>query len=104
MRKITALIAVLAIAGALVAAQAFASTTSVSWHVGTKKTVKIHKGSSVKWVWTGDSTHDAKGKGFKSKTSSKKGFTFTHRFLSKGTFTVTCTFHPGLMKTVVKVG
>ena len=104
MRRLASLIAVIALLGALAAVTAFASTPSVSWHVGTSKTVKIHKGQSVKWVWNGDSTHNAKGPGFTSKTSSKRGFSYTHRFTRGGTFKVVCTFHPGLMKTTVKVG
>ena len=103
MRKLTGLFAVVVVIAAVVAVQALAATPTVSWHVGTKKALTIRKGQSVKWVWTGDSTHNVKGKGFTSKTSAKKGFSYTHRFGSKGKFTIVCTFHPGLMKTTVTV-
>ena len=70
---------------------------------GTSKTVKIRHGQRVTWVFAGDAPHNVKGKGFKSKTSGRKGFTYTHTFRSKGRFVITCTIHPGLMKTVVRV-
>jgi plastocyanin len=102
MRKVTALVAVVAVVAAVFAVQAFAATT-VSWHVGTNKTVKIKKGGTVKWVWSDGQPHDVKGPGFTSKTSSKKGFTFSHRFNKKGTFKIICQVHPTSMKTTVKV-
>ena len=104
MRKLTGLFAVVVVIAAVVAVQALAATPTVSWHVGTKKALTIRKGQSVKWVWTGDSTHNVKGKGFKSPAHTAKGATYTHTFRTKGKFTITCTFHPGLMKTIVKVG
>ena len=103
MRKITALSAVAALIAAVAVTTALASTPSVTCRIGTNKTVKIRKGQSVKWVWTGDAQHNVKGKGFTSKASGKKGFTYTHRFTTKGSFTIVCVFHPGAMKTVVKV-
>lgn len=103
MRKISALVAVIACLAAIVAATALASTPSVSWHIGTNKTVKIRKGQSVKWVWTGDAPHNVKGAGFSSKVFSKRGATFTHRFRSRGRFVIHCTIHPGAMKTIVRV-
>ena len=103
MRRLASLLAVTAVLAAIGVAAAFASTPTVSWHLGTSKTVKIRHGQSVKWVWTGDAPHNVKGKGFKSKTFSKKGASYTHRFTTKGSFTIVCTIHPGAMKTVVKV-
>jgi plastocyanin len=103
MRKITALLAVLALVAALVATQAFAAT-AVTWKIGTNKTVKIRKGGTVKWVWGDGSPHNVKGSGFKSKVLSGKGKTYSHTFKSKGTFKIICQIHPTSMKTVVKVG
>ena len=103
MRKLIATLALVSLLAGLAAVAAFATTPRVSWHVGTSKTVKIRHGGKVTWVWTGDSTHNVKGKGFKSKSYSTKGKTYTHTFRTKGTFKIVCTFHPGLMKTVVKV-
>jgi plastocyanin len=104
MRKITLLVAALALVAALIATQAFAATTSVSWKVGSNKTVKIRKGGTVKWVWADSSPHNVKGKGFSSKVVTGKGKTYSHRFRTKGTFKVICQVHPTTMKTVVKVG
>jgi plastocyanin len=103
MRKFTTLFAVIVVLAAIGAVTALASTSTVSWHVGTSKTVKIHKGSSVKWVWSDGAPHNVKGPGFVSKMSSKKGFSYTHKFGKKGTFKIICQVHPTSMKTVVKV-
>jgi plastocyanin len=103
MRKYTALLAVLALTAALVATQAFAATTSVTWKIGTNKTVKIRKGGTVKWVWGDGQPHNVKGSGFKSKVLTGKGKTYSHRFGSKGTFKIICQIHPTTMKAVVKV-
>jgi plastocyanin len=103
MRKFTALLAILALAAALIAAQALAATTSVPWKVGSNKTVKIRKGGTVKWVWADGQPHNVKGSGFKSKVLTGKGKTYSHRFGSKGTFKIICQIHPTTMKTVVKV-
>lgn len=103
MRKITALLAVLALVAALIATQAFAAT-AVTWKIGTNKTVKIRKGGTVKWVWGDGAPHNVKGSGFKSKVLSGKGKSYSHTFRSKGTFKIICQIHPTSMKTVVKVG
>ena len=102
MRKVTILVAAIAVA-AVFAVQAFAAT-SVSWHIGTNKTVKIKRGGTVKWLWSDGQPHDVKGPGFSSKTTSKKGFTYSHTFKKKGTFKIICQVHPTSMKTIVKVG
>lgn len=104
MRKITALLAVVALVAALIATQAFAATTSTPWKVGINKTVKIRKGGTVKWVWSDGAPHNVKGPGFKSKVQTGKGKTYSHRFTSKGTFKIICQVHPTSMKTTVKVG
>ena len=102
MRKFTVLFAVIALVAAVAAASAFAAT-NVTWKIGTNKTVKIHKGGTVKWIWGDGAPHNVKGSTFKSKVMTGKGKTYSHRFLSKGTFKVICQVHPTSMKTVVKV-
>jgi plastocyanin len=102
MRKVTTLIAVIAVAAAVFAVQALAAT-SVAWKIGANKTVNIKKGGTVKWVWSDGQPHDVKGPGFTSKTSSKKGFAYSHTFNKKGTFKIICQVHPTSMKTIVKV-
>lgn len=89
---------------AIAAVAAFGSTTSVKWKLPTSSTVKIHKGGAVKWVWAGDGLpHSVKGPGFHSGESSKKGFSYSHKFNKKGTFTIICGVHGSAMKTKVKV-
>jgi plastocyanin len=103
MRKLTALLAVAALLAAIGAVSAFGATKTVKWHVPTTSTVKIAKGGTVKWVWTDGAPHNVKGSTFKSKTIAKKGFAYSHRFRSKGTFKIICQVHPTTMKTTVKV-
>src|SRR4051794_18798673 len=100
MRK---LIALLAVAGLLVAAAtAFAATKTVSWKVGSSTTQKIHKGQTVKWVWSDGQPHNVSGPGGFSRVVSKKGTTFTKKFTKRGTFKYICQVHSN-MKTTVKV-
>lgn len=101
MRKLLATIAVLGLLAGL--ATVASAATTITWKVPTNKTVSIKKGGVVKWVWAGDAPHNVKGPGFQSKTTSKKGFTFSRKFGAKGTFTIICQVHPTTMKTVVKV-
>ena len=98
MRRLAAL---LVIASLVFAASAYAAT-GVSWKVGSNKTVTIKRGGVVKWTWTDSAPHNVQGAGFKSKVVAKKGFTYSHKFLKKGTFTLKCVVHSS-MKTVVKV-
>jgi plastocyanin len=104
MRKFTALLAVAALLAAIGAVSAFAATKTVKWHVPTSSTVRISKGSTIKWVWTDGAPHNVKGSTFKSKTIAKKGYAYSHTFKSRGTFKIICQVHPTTMKTVVKVG
>lgn len=103
MRKFTVLFAVAAVVAAVFAVQAFAASKTVRWHVGTKTTVKIHKGGTVKWVWSDGQPHDVKGPGFKSHVLTGKGKSYTRRFTKRGKFTIICQVHPSTMKTVVRV-
>jgi plastocyanin len=104
MRKLTVLLALAATVAAVFAVQALAATKSVKWKTGTKTTVRIAKGGSVKWVWSDGSPHNVKGPGFTSHVLSGRGKSYTHKFSKKGTFTIICQIHPTTMKTVVKVG
>ena len=94
---------------ALSATVALAATKSV----GVKKTgskykfnpatLRIKKGDTVKWSWSGSVPHNVTGPGFKSKTGTK--VTFSRKFSKAGTFKVVCTIHQALgqrMTVVVK--
>jgi plastocyanin len=102
MRRLASLLAIAALLASVLAVSAFAAT-GVAWKVGTSKTVKIHKGSTVKWVWSDGQPHNVKGPGFSSKVQSGKGKSYSHRFGKRGTFKIICVVHPTTMKTIVKV-
>ena len=104
-RKLVA-VAVTAFAVAAVPAHAGSTkTVAVKNNSFSPSTVSIHKGDKVTWKWTqGGVPHNvtpASG-GSGSKTSSKKGFTFSKTFSKKGTFKYVCTIHSN-MKVTVKV-
>lgn len=103
MRKVTALL-VVAVLAAVLAVQAFAAaTTTVSWKVGTNKTIKIHRGGTVKWVWADGVPHDVKGPGFSSGAPVNRPHSYKHVFRKAGTYKIICQVHPKTMKTIVKV-
>ena len=94
------------VAVAAVPAQAGSSkTVAVKNNSFSPKSVKIGKGGKVVWKWTqGGVPHNvtpASGAAG-SKTSSKKGYTFTKTFSKAGTFKYVCTIHSS-MKMTVKV-
>ena len=96
--------AVIAVSVAVVPAQAGSSkTVSVKNNAFSPTSVKITKGGKVTWKWTqGGVPHNvtpANGKPG-SKTSSKKGFTFTKTFKKAGTFKYVCTIHDSMKMTV----
>jgi plastocyanin len=107
MRQVRVLI-VAVLVFALTATVALGATKSVSVKKsGTKykfsvSTLRIKKGDTVKWSWTGSVPHNVSGKGIKSKTATKA--TFSHKFSKAGSFAVVCTIHQAAgqkMKVVV---
>ncbi len=108
LRKLGAVAATAAVgvAVAVVPSQAASTkTVSVKNNSFSPTTVSIKKGSKVAWKWTqGGVPHNVTpaGGGSGSKTSSKKGYTFTKTFTKTGTFRYVCTIHSS-MKMSVKV-
>ena len=107
MRRTFAAVAVATAAG-LAVAPAHAGTTktvSVKNNSFSPSTVNVKKGGKVAWKWTqGGVSHNvtpANG-GSGSRTTSKKGYTFTKTFSKAGTFRYVCTLHSS-MKMTVKV-
>jgi len=97
-----------ALAAAVAVVPAHAATTktvAVKNNAFSPSTVSIKKGDTVAWRWTqGGVNHNvtpAKG-GSGSRTTDKKGYTFTKTFTKAGTFTYVCTLHSS-MKSTVKV-
>ena len=108
LRKLVAVAvtATIGLAAAVVPAQAGSSkTVAVKNNAFSPTSVAIAKGGKVTWKWTqGGVPHNvtpASG-GAGSKTSSKKGYTFTKTFTKAGTFKYVCTIHSS-MKVTVKV-
>lgn len=82
-------------------ARAAATTTVVLKHISfTPRTVTIHRGGTVRWVWRdGSVSHNVTGKGFHSRSISKGSF--RHTFRSEGKFRYRCTIHAGMTGTVI---
>lgn len=113
MPKLIALIAALALTGAL-AATALAATRTVrvgdNWFVrntsGTPK-VTVDKGTVVKWVWRGDRAHNVRVvRGpVKFESPIKVSGSFRQRMRRRGTYKLICDVHGGgdqSMKLVVR--
>lgn len=111
MNKLLALVASLAVAGIL-AVPAFGASKTVK--VGDNffvrasgvPTVTVKKGTTVVWKLTGNVAHNVtvtKGpKKFHSSTLTP-GRSYRHKVTARGTYTIVCTFHPGMeMKLKVK--
>jgi plastocyanin len=105
-KLIAGAVVVTAAAAAVVPAQAASTkTVAVKNNAFAPGSVSIKKGDTVAWRWTqggvGHNVTPAKG-GAGSRTTSKKGYTYTKKFTKAGTFTYVCTIHPS-MKSAVKV-
>jgi plastocyanin len=97
-----ALVAITATA-ALAATKSVGVSKSGSKYKFTASTLRIKKGDTVKWSWSGSVPHNVKGPGFSSKTATK--VTFSRKFTKAGTYKVVCTLHQALgqrMTVVVK--
>src|SRR5215207_7740582 len=99
MTRKLAVAAVAAFAVAAVPAHAASTkTVAVKNNSFSPGTVNIKKGDKVVWKWTqGGVPHNVTPG---SRTSSKKGFTFTKTFTKAGTFRYVCTIHSGMKMTV----
>jgi len=110
MRKLSLALSLLAIAAvaAAFAIPAFASTKTVlvKDNFFSPKATTISRGSTVKWVWRGNSPHNvtkSKGPGVKFRSANKFSGSYSHRFTRRGSYTIVCTIHPGMsLKLVVK--
>ena len=113
MRKLLVLIFVIAAGVTAVFASTAPSATRVK--VGDKyfvrpsgvPTVTVSKGTRVKWVWTGDSSHNVKVvKGpVKFGSTAQTSGTYVKRVRRAGTYTIICSIHGGAdqkMKLVVR--
>jgi plastocyanin len=106
LRKLGAIAATAAVATAVAVVPAQAGSTrtvAVKNNAFSPTTVKVKKGGKVVWKWTqGGVPHNVTpaGGGAGSKTSSRKGFTFTKSFPRAGTFRYVCTIHSSMRMSV----
>lgn len=84
-----------------VAAPALAATKTVKVADDLFKAsvVKIHKGDTVTWKWTGNNPHNVTFRSFASKTQVNGRY--KHRFARRGSFRYVCTIHSGMIGKVV---
>ena len=114
MRKLL-LLAVIAVAGGLMAVFAASAPSATRVKIGDNyfvrpsgvPTVTVSKGTRVKWVWTGNRLHNVKTISGPSSfgSSSMRSGTYTKRMRRRGTYTIICTVHGASdqkMKLVVK--
>lgn len=86
-----------------------AATVKVGNNFFSPTSKTISRGRTVSWVWAGGRRHDVVGRNsrgktvFRSKRTSRRGYTFRHRFRSRGRFRVICTIHPARMRMTVRV-
>jgi plastocyanin len=75
-------------------------TVSVKDNFFSPKSISIAQGTTLKWVWRGNSFHNVVGGSIRSAVKNKG--TFTHKFSKRGTYTFVCTVHTGMaMKVTV---
>jgi plastocyanin len=68
-----------------------------------KPTVKVRKGTTVRWNWTGSHSHNVVGSGPATFQSAlKRSGHFSKKMKRRGTYTVICQIHSG-MKMKLKV-
>ena len=114
MRKLL-LLAVIAVAGGLMAVFAASAPSATRVKIGDNyfvrpsgvPTVTVSKGTRVKWVWTGNRLHNVKTISGPSNfgSSSMRSGTYVKRMRRRGTYTIICTVHGASdqkMKLVVK--
>jgi plastocyanin len=106
MRKLLALVTVVALLATAAVALARTKSVGMGDNYFFNGTVTIKKGSSVHWHWSKtENLHNvvsrAKGESFHSTTGHSGAV--THTFRHKGSFTIICTKHKSVMRMTVKV-
>ena len=93
MRKLTLLIAALAVA-AVFAVPAFGATKTISLkdNFFSPKSLTVKKGTKLVFKWRGKAPHNVKGAGISSPT--KTSGSFSARARKSGA--IVCTIHPGM--------
>jgi plastocyanin len=88
---------------------AAAATVRVGNNFFSPTFTSIRRGRVVVWVWAGGRRHNVTGMTrtgrvvFRSRTTSRAGFRYSHRFRRRASFRVICTVHPRAMRMTVRV-
>jgi plastocyanin len=107
-RPLTTALAVISLAGAAFAPSvALGGAHAAGVHTVTLRhstfspaTISIRRGESVRWVWApGKVLHNVIGHSFQSRTQTHGSYTL--RFTHRGSFSYTCTVHPGMNGRVI---
>ena len=112
MKRLIALLVVVAAVAAAIAVPALAATKTVKVGPQTSfgpKSLSIKSGDTVRFRWTGSLPHDVvitKGPGIsRTKTISRvrTSGTVSKKFNTKGTYSILCQVHAPTMKMTIKV-
>jgi plastocyanin len=85
------------------------STVRVGNNFFSPTSKSVRRGGTLTWVWAGGVRHNVTGMTrsgrvvFMSRTTSRRGFRYRHRFGRRGRFRVICTVHPRVMRMTVRV-
>ena len=99
-------LAVAAIAIATAAAVAIPSNAATSVRVDDDVfrpgTVRVSKGTTVRWRWVGDDPHNVTVRRgpVKFRSATKRSGTFTRTMRRRGLYRIVCTVHPGMDMTL----
>lgn len=104
MRKLlTSLLALALLAGAF-SATAYSASKSVQVRDNSfsSKSLRIKRGDTVTWRWTGQAPHNVVVKNGPVKFSSKvqRNGSYKRKVTRGGTYAIVCTIHPGMAMTL----
>lgn len=102
MKKSIVLVVLIAAFTALVVPALGSTAVRVSDNKFTSKIIRVGRGATVKWTWSGASEgHNVRGPGFRSPVQTRG--TFSHRFSRSGVYHYVCTLHSdeGMRGTVI---
>jgi plastocyanin len=111
MKKLLTVALVVAVAAAVMAIPALAATKSVKVgdnyfvHAGKAPILKVKRGTTVRWVWSGHAPHNVRVVSGPARFGSAvmtRG-SFSKRLTKKGTYKLVCTIHQPSMAMTVKV-
>jgi plastocyanin len=101
--RLAVLVVPLAVAGAVaVPALAATKTVAVKDDFFSPKALTIAKGTTLKWVWKGESFHNVSVQSGPAtfRSSLQRTGTYSHRFTKAGKYTIVCTVHSEMVSKV----